>query len=217
MCLGVVVVVSDDLNNSGNVSNWELGRIFVREGKFDDAHRCFLAEVTLSDSANTLVYNDHGHLLNRLGRYDEAIAAISEVFPCYKGSEADIVLLSKASGTFYNSVWEPVQHCTGNYEFYLEEEKIARCIVLLTLLVTGLSLICIMVWVDSMYKYIPCIMVLVSFILLTGCLIQLSKLSSISKRISRSTRSEMMESYFSLGDVYRKVAHLFKHQATYES
>lgn len=144
-------------------------------------------------------------------RYDEAIAAISEVFPCYKGSEADIVLLSKASGTFYNSVWEPVQHCTGNYEFYLEEEKIARCIVLLTLLVTGLSLICIMVWVDSMYKYIPCIMVLVSFILLTGCLIQLSKLSSISKRISRSTRSEMMESYFSLGDVYIKVAHLFKH------
>lgn len=142
-------------------------------------------------------------------RYDEAIEAISEVFPCYKGSEADIALLYKASGEFYSYVWEPVQHCTWNYEFYLEEEKITRVIVLLTLLEIGLSLMCIMVWVDSMHKFIPCIMVLVSFILLTGCLIQLSKLSSISKRISRSTYSEMKQSYFSVGDFYRKVAHRF--------
>nr|WP_295608718.1 hypothetical protein [uncultured Methanobrevibacter sp.] len=48
-------MVSDDFNNSGNVSNWELGRIFVREGKFDDAHRCFLAEVILIMSAVCLV------------------------------------------------------------------------------------------------------------------------------------------------------------------
>ena len=66
-------MVSDNFNNHDNISNWELGRIFVREGKFDDAHRCFLAEVTHSDSANTLVYNDHGHLLNMMGRYDDAI------------------------------------------------------------------------------------------------------------------------------------------------
>ena len=167
---------------------------------------------TLCESINHIWYSlDRNTEIKReisidnSSRYDEAIAAISEVFPCYKGSEADIVLLSKASGAFYNAVWEPVQHCTGNYEFYLEEEKIARCIVLLTLLVTGLSLICIMVWVDSMHKYIPCIMVLVSFILLTGCLIQLSKLSSISKRISRSTRSEMEESYINMNNMIKKI------------
>ena len=85
LCLGCVVVVSENFNNSGNVSNWELGRIFVREGKFDDAHRCFLAEVTLSDSANTFVYNDHGHLLNMMGRYDDAIVK----FDSYLSSHPD--------------------------------------------------------------------------------------------------------------------------------
>ena len=87
MCQGVVVVVSDDFNNSGNVSNWELGRIFVREGNFDDAHRCFLAEVTHSGSANTFVYNDHGHLLNMMGRYDDAIVK----FDSYLSSHPDYV------------------------------------------------------------------------------------------------------------------------------
>ena len=80
-------MVSDNFNNSGNVSNWELGRISVRERKFDDAHRRFLAEVTHSRSANTLVYNDHGHLLNMMGRYDDAIVK----FDSFLSSHPDYV------------------------------------------------------------------------------------------------------------------------------
>ena len=167
---------------------------------------------TLCESINHIWYSldrftgvKQGISLDYSFQDDDAIDAISEVFPRYKGRRADRDLLYEASGDFYSSVWEPVQHCTGNYEFYLEEEKITRYLVLSTLLMTGLSLICIMVWVDTMHINVPCIIVLISFMLFTGCIIQLSKLSSISKRISRSTRSEMKESYFSLGDVYRKI------------
>lgn len=68
-----VIVAGDDFNNSDNVSNWELGRRYVREGKFDDADRCFETERTQSDSPNPLVFDDHGHLLNIMGQYEHAI------------------------------------------------------------------------------------------------------------------------------------------------
>ena len=68
-----VVVVGNDFNNHENVSNLELGRSFVCEGRFSDADSCFEAELTQSDSPNTLVFDNHGHLLNMMGQYEDAI------------------------------------------------------------------------------------------------------------------------------------------------
>ena len=66
-------MADNDFDTVGNVSNWELGRISVRKGKFDDANRRFEAEITQSVPPNTLAYDDHGHLLNMMGRYEDAI------------------------------------------------------------------------------------------------------------------------------------------------
>lgn len=68
-----VVVTDNDIDNVGNVSNWALGRISVRKGMFDDANRRFEAEITQSVPPNTLAYDDHGHLLNMMGQYEDAI------------------------------------------------------------------------------------------------------------------------------------------------
>ena len=84
-----VVVVDSDFNSHGNVSNWDIGRKFVRKGQFDDANRCFNAELNHSNSPNTFVYNDHGHLFNMMGRYDDAIDKFDSClnsFPDYASS-----------------------------------------------------------------------------------------------------------------------------------
>ena len=138
--------------------------------------------------------------------YDVAIEAISEVFPRYKGKKADRDLLYEASGAFYSSVWEPVQHCTSNYEYFLEEEKSTRRILLIALLLICLSLLCIMMYVDSFNAWLPCALTIMSSIVFAVSMWKLSHVSSLSKRIIRSTRSEMKESYLSLGDVCQRVA-----------
>ena len=56
-----------------NISNWKLGRDFAREGNFSEANRHFEAELTHSNPPNSLVLDDHGHLLNRMGKYQDAI------------------------------------------------------------------------------------------------------------------------------------------------
>ena len=61
-------------NNKQKVSNFEKGLKLVREGNLHQADICFDAEMTQSNRPNFNVFIYHGHLLNRLGRYDEAIA-----------------------------------------------------------------------------------------------------------------------------------------------
>ena len=57
-----------------NISNLERGLQLVREGNLHQADICFDAEMTQSNRPNFNVFVHHGHLLNRLGRYDGAIA-----------------------------------------------------------------------------------------------------------------------------------------------
>ena len=56
-----------------NTSNLEKGLQLVREGNLHQADMCFDAEMTQSNRPNSDVFIHHGHLLNRLGRYQEAI------------------------------------------------------------------------------------------------------------------------------------------------
>ncbi|ADC47663.1 TPR repeat-containing protein [Methanobrevibacter ruminantium M1] len=66
-------MVNKGSNDDFNCNNWELGRIFARKGNFTEADIRFEAELNHSLSPNSLVLDDHGHLLNRMGKYQDAI------------------------------------------------------------------------------------------------------------------------------------------------
>lgn len=162
----------------------------------------------LSDSELDLLCNNINHIwyvLDRGGQLRKNLAmddsfskvnateAIKEVFPQYEGRSLDVQLLYESSGEFYNAIWEPVQHCTANYEYFLEEAWKARKIVLSTLAFAMISIVVTMVWVGRLPAIVPCILAIVSAVLFSFALIKLSFVNKLSKRIIRSTSDEMKE------------------------
>lgn len=172
---------------------------------------------TLCEEVNNIWYvlDRGGQLMHNLKlddriNKDEALEAINESFPAYKEKPLDIELLYDMSGRFYYKVWEPVQHCTHNYEYFQSEEKKARKILISGLGLTLSSLIVIMIWVDMLPVIIPCLLVIVSSILLATGLKQLYHVSYISKRLIRSTRDEINENHKSVSDMWDKVVRWFE-------
>ena len=80
-------MVGNGFGNADNISDWELGRRLVRERKFSEANKRFFAEIDHNDSANRLVLNDHGHLFNMMGEYENAIVK----FDSFLSSHSDYV------------------------------------------------------------------------------------------------------------------------------
>ena len=66
-------MVNNNSKNKQKVSNLEHGIQLVREGNLHQADICFDAEMTQSFRPNSDVFFHHGHLLNRLGQYNDAI------------------------------------------------------------------------------------------------------------------------------------------------
>ena len=103
-------------SNEDNLSNWEFARLLVHEGEFNEAHKRFLAEIDYNDSFDALVYDDHGHLLNRMGRYDDAIVK----FDSYLSSHPDYVSSLFGKGISYmglNSLDEAISYFDKVLEF----------------------------------------------------------------------------------------------------
>ena len=124
---------------------------------------------------------------------DDAKKAIYEVFPNFNGRSLDVGLLYESSGKFFAEIWQPVEHCTSNYEYFVEEEKKARNVILFALALTVVCLFLIM-YINALHtSVIPCIMVVVITAIFAFALKQISFISSLSKRILRSTRTEMEE------------------------
>lgn len=141
---------------------------------------------------------------------EEAIEAISESFPAFNGRLFDVALLYELSGRFYNKVWEPVQHCTDNYEYFQIEERKARRLLIIGLGLTLLSLISTMIWVGVMPVWLPCIFVILSSFVLAVSLWQLHYVSYISKRLIRSTRDEINAKHISFSDMTKKIIRWFE-------
>lgn len=172
---------------------------------------------TLCEEINNIWYvlDRGGQLMNNLRlderiSIDETLEAINEAFPFYKGKPLDVALLYDLSGRFYYKVWEPVQHCTDNYEYFQAEEKKARRLLITGLALTLLSLIAIMIWVDVIPVFIPCIFVVLSSAILAVSLMQLYDVSYISKRLIRSTRDEINENHKSIGEMMKKLKRWFE-------
>ena len=141
---------------------------------------------------------------------EEAIEAISESFPAFNGRLFDVALLYELSGRFYNKVWEPVQHCTDNYEYFQIEERKARRLLIIGHGLTLLSLISTMIWVGVMPVWLPCIFVILSSFVLAVSLWQLHYVSYISKRLIRSTRDEINAKHISFSDMTKKIIRWFE-------
>lgn len=121
----------------------------------------------------------------------DAVEALCEVFPAYKDHPLDVQLLYETSGKFFNVIWEPVQHCTWNYEYFLEKEKKARHIILFELAFTVFSLVFIMLSMDFVNSIIPKLLTIIAVVFFAIAINNISFVASLSKRIIRSTKSEM--------------------------
>lgn len=72
---------------------------------------------------------------------DIARNALIEVYGKYKGEPMDINTIHDVSGNFYVGYWQPVEHCTPNYEYWQGKAKLSRILIFCALGVTLLSLI----------------------------------------------------------------------------
>lgn len=156
-----------------------------------------------------------GQLMNNLFiedsfNKDDVQIAICEAFPNFKGRPLDVGLLYESSGKFFTEIWQPVEHCTWNYEYFVEEEKKARNIILCALAFTVVSLLLIMFICASHTSIIPCIMTVVAATVFAIALRKVAFISSLSKRILRSTRSEMAENKKRKNMSLRKVFRWFE-------
>lgn len=68
----------------------------------------------------------------------------------------DVATLSKVMGDFYVEQWQPVEHCTPNFEFWTKKALITRVFVISSVAITMLSLIVTMLWADCISPIIPC-------------------------------------------------------------
>ena len=171
----------------------------------------------LCDDINNKVWyalDRGGQLIKNLSIVDHfneetALKALNEVFPDDSRKDLDVDLLYKTSGDFYCKIWEPVQHCTWNYEYFVEEERKARDIILCALAFTVVSLLLTMFIGCLHTSIIPCIMAVVAATVFTIALRQIAFISSLSKRILRSTRSEMRENKKQNNMCFRRIQRLY--------
>jgi hypothetical protein len=117
---------------------------------------------------------------------DTAAAALCDVYPKYINKKVDIDTLQDATGAFYVDYWQPVEHCTSNYESWESKSKITRILIFCSLGTSLLSLIVIMLWVECICIAIPCIFAILSSTLFGVCVGMMARLVSLSNRLFRA-------------------------------
>ena len=117
---------------------------------------------------------------------DTAAAALCDVYPKYINKKVDIDTLQDATGAFYVDYWQPVEHCTSNYESWESKSKKTRILIFCSLGTSLLSLIVIMLWVECICIAIPCIFAILSSTLFGVCVGMMARLVSLSNRLFRA-------------------------------
>lgn len=112
--------------------------------------------------------------------------ALCEVYPEYKDKEIDADVLLDATGDFYVRYWQPVEHCTPNYEYWEKKAKLSRILIFVALGITLLSLLVTMVWVECICPVIPCSLAIVSALIFAACIGMMAYLISLSNRLFRA-------------------------------
>lgn len=117
---------------------------------------------------------------------DLAAEALSEVYHQYNGRKMDVDVLYNVMGDFYVNEWQPVEHCTPNFEFWTKKATLTRVFIISSLAITILSLIVIMLWVDCICPIIPCSLAILSSVLFTVSIGLMMYLLYLKERLFRS-------------------------------
>ena len=112
--------------------------------------------------------------------------ALCEVYKEYDDKEMTVDVLHDVTGDFYNRYWQPVEHCTPNYEYWEKKARLSRILIYLATGIAILSLITIMLWVDYINPIIPCFMAILSSTLFSLCIGMMAYLISLSNRLFRA-------------------------------
>lgn len=119
-------------------------------------------------------------------RLDIARKSLEEVSDEYKDSIMDVNLLHKATGDFYCKYWQPVEHCTINYEYWEKKAGISRLFIFAAMGVSVLSLIITMLWAGCINPVIPCALAVLSSLLFAVCIGIMAFLINLSNKLFRA-------------------------------
>ena len=117
---------------------------------------------------------------------DIAANALSEVYERYRGVQMDVNILQESTGNFYTDYWQPIEHCTTNYEYWQKKAILSRVLIYCAIGVSLVSLIIMMLWADCICPVIPCSLAILSSFIFTICIGVMAYLISLSNRLFRS-------------------------------
>lgn len=117
---------------------------------------------------------------------DLAASALNEVCDDYRGLPMDINTLHDVTGAFFNEFWEPIEHCTPNYELWKKKTLLTRVLVYCSLGIALSSLILIMLWAECICPLIPCILAILTSVVFAVCIGMMAYLLSLSNRLFRA-------------------------------
>lgn len=112
--------------------------------------------------------------------------ALCEVYPDYKDKEMDVNVLQDATGDFFVRFWQPVEHCTPNFEYWENKTKLSRILIFVALGFSLLSLLVTMAWAECICPWIPCLLAVVSSLIFAFCIGMMAYLISMSNRLFRA-------------------------------
>ena len=109
--------------------------------------------------------------------------ALCEIYPEYKDKEVGADVLQDTAGDFYVQYWQPVEHCTPNYEFWEKKAKLSRILIYVALGVSLLSLLVTMIWAECICSVIPCLLAVLSSLFFAICIGMMAYLISLSNKL----------------------------------
>lgn len=115
-----------------------------------------------------------------------AAEALSEIDRQYSGKEMNVGTLYMVMGDFYVNHWQPVEHCTPNFEFWNQKVLLTRVFIIISLAITMLSLIVTMLWADCVSPVYPCSLAILSSVLFAASIGLMIYLLSLKERLFRS-------------------------------
>lgn len=118
--------------------------------------------------------------------YDEAKSILADLFPKYDSTAINADMISKAASDFHKNFWEPVQHCTPNYEYFEKKAMLSRVLIFVAMGFSVLSLIAVMIWADSICPLIPCLLAIIAVVIFAVCIGIMAFLISLSNRLFRA-------------------------------
>lgn len=146
----------------------------------------------LCNTINNIWYNldrsseFRNNIVIETGFVNIAKNALCEVFPEYKDKEMSIDVLQDATGNFYEKYWQPVEHCTPNYEFWEGKAILSRILIFVALGLSLLSLLVTMLWAECICPVIPCTLAITSSLIFVVCIGTMAYLISLSNKLFRA-------------------------------